>query len=55
MSNHMKMREDLAQIDILLRYEQLDAHLREKLRIEKERLILMLAWTENDASRSAVA
>jgi hypothetical protein len=49
------MRENLAQIEILLRYERLDAPLREKLRIARDRLMLMLAWTQNDARRSAVS
>ncbi len=55
MSDHMKMRENLAQIEVLLRYEALDPPLRDKLRIARERLILMLAWTDNDVRRSAVA
>ncbi len=55
MSDHLKIRENLAQIEILLRYERLDTPLREKLRVVRDRLLLMLASTENDVGRSAVA
>ncbi len=55
MSNHAKIRENLAQIEMLLRYERLDDSVREKLRLARSRLLLILAWTRNDASRSATA
>ncbi|MGE5110211.1 MAG: hypothetical protein ACM3JB_05085 [Acidobacteriaceae bacterium] len=43
MTNPDKVRENLAQIEILLGYERLDEPVRAELRIARIRLLLMLA------------
>jgi hypothetical protein len=50
-----KIKENLAQIEVFLGYEQLEERVRAELRIARIRLLLMLSWTGNNANKSAMA